>query len=314
MRKQRLLDRRPVRQSAILVVFLLLLYVVVPQVGGLAHAWHVVVGANKPLLAAALLLLSTTYVVGACIYQALALRPLRFGRTLAVQVAGALAGKLLPAGIGSMGLNARYLQRNKHRAPEVVAVVGMNNLLGFGGYCVALLFASLAVRGQWPALHIIRLRPGVMLVAAGLFLLLVVLAWAYGRHLRARARRAIHGLDASLRQYARQPWKLVLALGLAALMPLLYSGILYLCARSLGLALSPAMAFMVFTAGLIVGTATPTPGGVGGAEAGLVAALVAYGFSTEHALLVALLYRSMTYWLPFAPGALVLWVIRGRYL
>jgi undecaprenyl-diphosphatase len=72
--------------------------------------------------------------------------------------------------------------------------------------------------------------------------------------------------------------------------------------------------FIIFSIGVLAGTVTPTPGGVVGAEAGLAAALVAYGVPAASAIAIALLYRLVTYWLPMVPGFVVFLAIRKKYL
>jgi uncharacterized membrane protein YbhN (UPF0104 family) len=47
----------------------------------------------------------------------------------------------------------------------------------------------------------------------------------------------------------------------------------------------------------------PLPGGIGGVEGGMVAALVAFGEPAGLALAAVLTYRAFAFWLPVAPGA-----------
>jgi uncharacterized protein (TIRG00374 family) len=61
-------------------------------------------------------------------------------------------------------------------------------------------------------------------------------------------------------------------------------------------------ALLVLTAGVAGGTLTPTPGGLLGVEAGLIAGFAAFGISTADALAAALLYRLLTYWLALVGG------------
>jgi uncharacterized protein (TIRG00374 family) len=76
-----------------------------------------------------------------------------------------------------------------------------------------------------------------------------------------------------------------------------------------------AIVLIVLTIGVAGGTAVPTPGGLGGAEAGLTAGFVAYGLTSNRALAVTLLYRLLTYWLALVIGALAFSVARRlRYL
>jgi uncharacterized protein (TIRG00374 family) len=93
-----------------------------------------------------------------------------------------------------------------------------------------------------------------------------------------------------------------------------YVLVLYLCVQSVGISLPLWNVFAVFTMGVVAGTVTPTPGGLVGAEAGLLAGLVAYGVDASPALAAVLLYRFLTYWLPLVPGFAVFITIRRRYL
>jgi uncharacterized protein (TIRG00374 family) len=51
-----------------------------------------------------------------------------------------------------------------------------------------------------------------------------------------------------------------------------------------------------------LGSAAPTPGGLGAVEAALVTALTGYGMESGPAVSAALTFRLVTYWLPMLPG------------
>jgi undecaprenyl-diphosphatase len=48
--------------------------------------------------------------------------------------------------------------------------------------------------------------------------------------------------------------------------------------------------------------AAPTPGGIGAAEAALIAGLTAFGVDPAVAVPAVFLYRFATFWLPVLPG------------
>ena len=58
---------------------------------------------------------------------------------------------------------------------------------------------------------------------------------------------------------------------------------------------------MVLGSGL-VGTVAPTPGGLGAGEAALIGGLTATGLPNSVAVWAALLYRTVTFWIPTVPG------------
>lgn len=51
-----------------------------------------------------------------------------------------------------------------------------------------------------------------------------------------------------------------------------------------------------------IGSAVPTPGGVGGVEAALTASLISFGVDNATAAAIVLLFRTLTFWLPTIPG------------
>jgi glycosyltransferase 2 family protein len=76
-----------------------------------------------------------------------------------------------------------------------------------------------------------------------------------------------------------------------------------------------ALGIIVMSGGVLAATASPTPGGLLGAEAGITAVLVAYGVDTPIALAIALTYRFISYWMPIVPGvAAFLYARRKRYV
>jgi uncharacterized protein (TIRG00374 family) len=58
----------------------------------------------------------------------------------------------------------------------------------------------------------------------------------------------------------------------------------------------------VYMAATTVGSASPTPGGVGAIEALLIAGLTGIGISPGPAVSTVITYRLATYWLPVVPG------------
>jgi undecaprenyl-diphosphatase len=58
----------------------------------------------------------------------------------------------------------------------------------------------------------------------------------------------------------------------------------------------------VFFVGTAVAQAAPTPGGVGAAEAALIAGLTAFGLGAAVAVPAVFLYRMATFWFPVLPG------------
>ena len=79
---------------------------------------------------------------------------------------------------------------------------------------------------------------------------------------------------------------------------------LIFCLLALGVSMPFVVAAVILSVGVGAGVATPTPGGLGGFEAGLVAGFVAYDIDESTALAAALLYRFISYWIMLLFGAL----------
>jgi uncharacterized protein (TIRG00374 family) len=77
---------------------------------------------------------------------------------------------------------------------------------------------------------------------------------------------------------------------------------LYASAHAIGIDLSFAGALLAYTFGNVAATLVPTPGGIGSTEAGIYSGLVLVGIDGPNAMVVTLLYRLITYWVPIIPG------------
>lgn len=63
---------------------------------------------------------------------------------------------------------------------------------------------------------------------------------------------------------------------------------------------------MLYLIGSSIGSAVPTPGGVGGVEAALIAVLTGAGVDRASAAAAVVVFRLITYWLPVLPGYICL--------
>ena len=61
-----------------------------------------------------------------------------------------------------------------------------------------------------------------------------------------------------------------------------------------------------------LGNLLPLPGGIGGVEGAMVAALVAFKIDAGVALVAVLSYRAFAFWLPTVPGAIAFVQLRRK--
>ena len=110
----------------------------------------------------------------------------------------------------------------------------------------------------------------------------------------------------------KSPAKFALLLGGSALSELLYAVAMAICLRSLGQSVPFASVLVVTAFVRFISGVSPIPGGLGIAEAGLTAGLVAVGVPVEFAFPAAMIYRLCTFYVPPAYGWAVLSILRRR--
>ncbi|MDQ2780978.1 MAG: lysylphosphatidylglycerol synthase domain-containing protein, partial [Actinomycetota bacterium] len=98
------------------------------------------------------------------------------------------------------------------------------------------------------------------------------------------------------------PAKLGQLLGGALALDMSFVGALVCATRAFGVEKPIAAIAVVYFTGAIIGSAVPTPGGLGGIEAAMSAGLVAIGVDSGTAVSSVLLYRIATYWIPIPFG------------
>jgi undecaprenyl-diphosphatase len=217
--------------------------------------------------------------------------------------------RLLPVGLGAIGANFAYLRTQKHSRAQAAVVVAANNIVGFIGHAVVLTAAFVLLGVRLPdGIAGNQLRHG-WLLAAGVLIIGVsfVLLWRTQRRVRKTLQQLIG-------HYRRRPVRVLAAVLTSALLTISNVWCLQFCLQATGINLPFTTTLLIFTFGVGLGTAVPTPGGLGGVEAGLVAGLVAYDVAGAPALAAVVLYRLISYWFALATGALAFVYCRQRSL
>ncbi|QNS04254.1 flippase-like domain-containing protein [Streptomyces xanthii] len=228
-----------------------------------------------------------------------------FMRTVAAQVAGSFVKIVAPAAVGGVALNTRFLQRSGVRPGLAVASVGASQLFGMGSHIMLLLtFGYLTGTEKTPSLSPSRtVIAGLLTVAV---LVLVVTSIPFLRKfVVTRVRSLFAGVVPRMLDVLQRPRKLLTGIGGMLLLTACFVMCLDASIRAFGdetTSLSLASVAVVFLAGNALGSAAPTPGGVGAVEATLTVGLIAVGLPKEVAAPAVLLYRLLTLWLPVLPG------------
>ncbi|MEU2429499.1 lysylphosphatidylglycerol synthase transmembrane domain-containing protein [Streptomyces sp. NPDC007861] len=256
-------------------------------------------------VAAAVLFSAISYVAAAMSLLGFVPERVSFLRTVVAQIASSFVKIVAPAAVGGVALNTRFLQRSGVRPGLAVASVGASQLFGLGAHILLLLsFGYLTGTEKTSSLTPSRtVIAGLLTVAV---LVLVVTAIPFLRKFVAtRLRSLFAGVVPRMLDVLQRPVKLLTGIGGM----LLLSGTFVMCLDASIRAfdngnqqLSYASIAVVFLAGSALGSAAPTPGGVGAVEGALTLGLIAVGLPAEIAAPAVLLYRLLTLWLPVLPG------------
>ncbi len=307
------------------LIFIGVLYLFGWQLHALSGSLTALRQANGQQIVAALLATIMGFGAAALSYQVLALRPLQFRVTLGVQIASGFVNRLLPAGLGSLGLFALYYRKYGHSLVTSSALVVTNNILGFVSSAL-LLTVVLILRPEYVGrLHVNGVSAATALVVVSIAGLCMILArrsqrllgflrkLGYGKIL-LRFTSFIWATLSALQRSLRPTSRTFQALVCNMIVTSLNVVVLSLAVSSIGGVLDWPSALIVLSIGTLVGAAVPTPGGIGGVETGLLAGMLTFGVSSSVGLAAVLLYRGLTYWLPIVPGIVMFRIIERRYL
>ncbi|MFD7319861.1 lysylphosphatidylglycerol synthase domain-containing protein [Streptomyces sp. NPDC059875] len=256
-------------------------------------------------VAAAVLFSALSYIAAAMSLLGFVPERVGFWRTVVAQVAGSFVKIVAPAAVGGVALNTRFLQRSGVRPGLAVASVGASQLFGLGAH-ILLLLAFGYLTGTEKSQSFTPSRTVIAGLLTVAVLVLVVTAIPFMRKfVSTRLRSLFAGVVPRMLDVLQRPMKLLTGIGGM----LLLTGLFVLCLdasiRAFGhdaQGLSYASVAVVFLAGNALGSAAPTPGGVGAVEGALTFGLVAVGLPLEVATPAVLLYRLLTLWLPVLPG------------
>ncbi|MGW5211538.1 lysylphosphatidylglycerol synthase domain-containing protein [Streptomyces sp. NPDC004051] len=228
-----------------------------------------------------------------------------FVRTVAAQVAGSFVKIVAPAAVGGVALNTRFLQRAGVRPGLAVASVGASQLFGLGCHILMLLaFGYLTGTEKTPSLSPSRTVIAGLLTVAVLVLVMTSVPFLR-KFVVTRVRSLFAGVVPRMLDVLQRPQKLATGIGGMLLLTSCFVLCLYASVRAFGdgtTSVSLAGVAVVFLAGNALGSAAPTPGGVGAVEATLTVGLIAIGLPSEVAAPAVLLFRLLTLWLPVLPG------------
>jgi glycosyltransferase 2 family protein len=248
--------------------------------------------------------------------------PLPFGRVLAVEIANSFSA--LAGGTAAVfATRVRFFQQQGYDASVALssgAIIATSSWIASGVlFLVSLPFA-------WGSIHLEATPESggnsklVWIILAVVVLVAVVAGVAVAvprlRRLAAeKLRPRIRSIWGNLKQVASSPRKLALLVGASFAQELLVAMTLSVSLRAFGDHLRLPILIVVITLAAIIGGISPSPGGMGVVEAGMILGLTAAGVSEADATAAVFIQRLFTSYLPPIWGWFTLvWMRKREYL
>ena len=269
--------------------------------------------ANAGWLAVAVVASAVTYLAAAENLAAFVPQRLSIWRGFSVQLATAFVGVAMPPTVGHVAVNARYLHREKVDESTIAAAVAMSQIVNVVTTVILLIVLGLLTGSGLSKFHIapgVDVLIGLAVIAAAVLVVLGVpqtrskVVGAVWPHLRGVWPRLLDALS--------HPARLALSAGANLVLSVAYLVALLAALWSVGAHPAILGTAVVYLAGNAVGSAAPTPGGLGGVEAVLVAGLTAIGIPAHDGIPAVLLFRMATFWLPIPAGWISYLVLQRR--
>ncbi len=268
----------------------------VDLLGALSHT-------NLGWFAIAILASALTYFAAAENLAAFVPKHLSPLRGFLVQLSTAFVGLAMPPTVGHVAVNARYLARQNVDGGSITAAVAISQIVNVVTSVLLLVALGLLTGSGISRFKIapstdLLIGLGVIAVVVAILLLVPQTRARFNDVVWPRLRSIWPRLLDALSQPTR------LALGILANLLLTLSYIIAFVAALESLGAHPALlpAAIVYLAGNAVGSAAPTPGGLGAVEAVLSAGLTAIGVPAHQAIPAVLVFRIATFWLPIPAG------------
>ncbi len=288
------------RTLIIFVVFILVLYVIVPELKSFSSTLTFLKKPNIAYLLIATIFTTLTFAQAALSYVLLAFKKIKFLEELLIQSSSMFINSLLPAGIGGLGANYAYLRHAKHSKAQATSTVAVNNILGLVGHLLLLLLTISLFEPNTFIPHSLGVKfHSILTITLIVIIILTILSIIFGK---TRIKKFISNVKTEILSYRSRFSSVIFTLLIQMSLTLANTLTLYFCARSVSIELPLAASLVIFTLGNSIKNVTPTPGGIGGVEAGIVAGYVAYGVPAGQALAAVLFFRFVNFWLPLGIG------------
>jgi uncharacterized protein (TIRG00374 family) len=329
--------RRVTGRSILTVVLIgFLAYTLISAIAGIGISTLIdeLKQADPVWLIAALLLSPFAQVWQAFSTMGASIHDVRFGPVLMLQYAIQFIALAVPSSAARVALEVRFFERNGVDAGGALSIGLIDSVSGF---VVQILLILVITLSGLASLDLSTVRssssgsssggsstPSLLAIAFVLLVLGGIVALAVPRY-RTAIKEAIPRYRQNLRtqmsagaaalRVLRSPSKLLMLFGGNLVAQVVLAIILGLCLRAFGQSASLAALILVNTFVSLFAGFMPVPGGMGVAEAGYTAGLVALGIPNAVAVSTALTFRLVTFYLPPIWGTFGMrWLRRHSYV
>jgi glycosyltransferase 2 family protein len=290
------------RTVATTVALTIAAYLLVAEISGV-NVLSTLSQANPAWLAVAVLGSAVTFLGAAINVAAFIPKRLSIWRGFFVQLATAFVGVAMPPTVGHLAVNARYLHRQQVEEGTIAAAVTISQLANILTTMLLLIVLGVLTGSGFSRLKIVPSDDILIGLGVIVVVLIVVLSVPQTRALLAgTVWPQLRAVWPRLLDAGSHPVRLAVSVGANLLLSAAYVVAIVAALRSVGAHPPILPVAVVFLAGNAVGSATPTPGGLGGVEAVLVAGVTAIGIPAAEAIPAVLIFRLATFWLPIPAG------------
>lgn len=231
------------------------------------------------------------------------------------QVASGFTAVSMPAGVGPAFVNLQHLRKSGYRNTEATAIMSATWLIP-GATTIVLLLGIGVFTGRNTFSGMIPTNTLIVVIGAVVLLISAAMAIAPVRHLLTT--RLLPLLKSYVRQLLdimSQPRQLIISILGSLILNFSIGFGFWAALLAFGYHTNPLETTFVFLLANTLGSAVPTPGGLGAIEAALTFAFTSVGVPAAVALSATLLYRVCFYWLRIPLGALAMkWMDRHNLI
>ena len=329
--------RVTLRSVLIVVVIAVLAYALISAIAGIGwqNLWDELKSADMAWVLLALVLSPISQVPQAFSTMGASVKDLLYLPVLMLQYGVQFIQLAVPSSAARVALEVRFFQRNGVDAGGALSIGLIDSFSTFLLQIALILIITLTGLANLDLSSSSTSSSssssgsssgGVGLIAIALLLLVLgaIVALAVPRY-RKMIREAIPRYRATLREQMasgaaalrvlRSPTKVVMLVGGNLVAQVMLAIILGICLRAYGYSASLAGLILVNTLVSLFAGFMPVPGGMGVAEAGFTAGLVALGVPNTAAVSTAITFRLVTYYLPPIWGTFAMrWLRQHEYL